>query len=90
MDILERLGLEFDTFAGCIAVVTSGARGISEYVPVGLAHLGEKVVILDVTERRINSSPWSGHFYDQLPDESTQASPSPLYSMSVHEPRLEA
>ena len=50
MELLDRLGLKPDTFAGRVAVVTGAARGIGEQVARGLAHLGARVIILDILD----------------------------------------
>jgi class 3 adenylate cyclase/NAD(P)-dependent dehydrogenase (short-subunit alcohol dehydrogenase family) len=50
MELLDRLQLKSDTFAGRVAVVTGAARGIGEQVARGLAHLGAHVIILDILE----------------------------------------
>ncbi len=50
MELIDRLGLKPDTFAGRVAVVTGAARGIGEQVARGLAHLGAHVIILDILD----------------------------------------
>ncbi len=50
MELLDRLKLKPDTFAGRVAVVTGAARGIGKQVARGLAHLGAHVIILDILE----------------------------------------
>jgi len=47
-DLIEKLGIEPDTFAGRTALVTGSARGIGEATAANLAHLGAKVVVLDI------------------------------------------
>jgi 3-oxoacyl-[acyl-carrier protein] reductase len=48
MEILEKLELVPDTFEDRVAVVTGAARGIGEQVARALAHLGARVIILDM------------------------------------------
>jgi len=47
-DLMEKLGIEPGSFDGRTALVTGSARGIGEAVAANLAHLGARVVILDV------------------------------------------
>jgi len=50
MEILNQLQIQPDTFAGRVALVTGGARGIGEQVGGYLAHLGATVILLDMRE----------------------------------------
>ena len=50
MELLDRLELKPDAFAGRVAVVTGAAQGIGEQVARGLAHLGAQVIILDILD----------------------------------------
>ena len=51
MDLLDQLELSKDAFAGRIAIVTGGARGIGEQVARALAHLGAHTIILDKLDK---------------------------------------
>ena len=51
MELLARLGLKPETFAGQTAVVTGAAKGIGEQVARGLGALGAHVIVLDIDER---------------------------------------
>jgi len=50
MEILSQLQLPPGIFAGRVALVTGGARGIGEQVGKCLAHLGATVILLDMRE----------------------------------------
>lgn len=49
-ELMQTLGIEDGAFAGRLALVTGSARGIGEATAVNLAHLGARVVILDILE----------------------------------------
>lgn len=50
-DLIDRLDIPLDRFAGQTAIVTGAARGIGEGVATTLAALGAKVVLVDMRER---------------------------------------
>jgi adenylate cyclase len=49
-DLLETLNVEPDTFDGRTAVITGSARGIGQATAITLAHLGARVVVIDILE----------------------------------------
>jgi adenylate cyclase len=49
-DLMQTLEILANSFEGQIALVTGSARGIGEATAINLAHLGARVVILDVLE----------------------------------------
>jgi NAD(P)-dependent dehydrogenase (short-subunit alcohol dehydrogenase family)/class 3 adenylate cyclase len=49
-DLLEMLNVEPGTFEGRTAVITGSARGIGRATAITLAHLGARVVVIDILE----------------------------------------
>jgi NAD(P)-dependent dehydrogenase (short-subunit alcohol dehydrogenase family)/class 3 adenylate cyclase len=47
-DLLDRLGIPSDSFTGRTALVTGSARGIGEATAMTLAHLGARVIVVDI------------------------------------------
>jgi len=50
VELLEKLGIAPGSLVGRTALITGGARGIGEATAVTLAHLGARIVIVDVLE----------------------------------------